>query len=497
MGRYLTTLFFAVSWALIPRVGVAQPHHGVAGHLWPDSLDVREYSGVVIVDTTAAVPRYILDTNQSGLGDFILEFGPPWYSPGSGVARPANGDAITVSAHQSGRIGLPVLVVFSIDGMDWRTPMHYGSRGWNMEPAWSSPATLTSVTGTIVADTTFFYSHLYLDTDDDGLPEFALGLGPMWYAPDGARRPAPGDAVDVTGWVNSGWPIPMLIVATLDGQEWRAPTGPATWAGSWIGGLRTDSTFAYCVTDSLSHLVFPPQQGSNWGGGMMGGGMMWPDSTHVQFWNVPPDSLPGAPPSGAIAGFFLDVSAPTGTSMMTGAWGGQHGMMSFPSRYEATFHYGLANTPTPMPYGGDVSLHYWSDSGQEWREVAGYRESSARQVLTVSTHDLSQYFAVVASPVQTAAEGPPNLPGGVQLAQNHPNPFSASTSIGYELMEAVRVVVRVFDLLGREVSYRDEGFRDAGSHVLRFSSDRLSNGVYVYRLSAGSVVLSRQMTVLR
>lgn len=138
MGRWVRILLLSVSWTLILRVGVGLPYQGMAGHSWPDSLDAREYSGVVIVDTTAAVPSYMLDTNQNGFGDFILAFGPSWYSPGSGATRPAHGDAIPASASLTGRIDRPVLVVFSLAGADWRTPMRYGPRGWNMEPVWSS-----------------------------------------------------------------------------------------------------------------------------------------------------------------------------------------------------------------------------------------------------------------------------------------------------------------------------------------------------------------------
>ena len=57
-----------------------------------------------------------------------------------------------------------------------------------------------------------------------------------------------------------------------------------------------------------------------------------------------------------------------------------------------------------------------------------------------------------------------NLPSNIELAQNYPNPFSASTSIQYKLNIKSDVEITIYDLLGREVR--------------KFISDNKSPGVY-------------------
>ena len=95
--------------------------------------------------------------------------------------------------------------------------------------------------------------------------------------------------------------------------------------------------------------------------------------------------------------------------------------------------------------------------------------------------------------VETAAETPTSF----GLAQNYPNPFNPSTNIKYALPRASEVRLSVHDLLGREVSVLVNERKDAGVHEARFDASGLSSGVYLYRLTAGSVVQSRKLVVLR
>ncbi|MBI5473490.1 MAG: T9SS type A sorting domain-containing protein [Ignavibacteriae bacterium] len=89
------------------------------------------------------------------------------------------------------------------------------------------------------------------------------------------------------------------------------------------------------------------------------------------------------------------------------------------------------------------------------------------------------------------------VPERFVLKQNYPNPFNGATHIRYGIPESGLVSLRVFDLLGREVHTLAEGEHAAGEFDATISSERLSSGVYIYRLTWQGRAISKTLTVLR
>ncbi len=90
-----------------------------------------------------------------------------------------------------------------------------------------------------------------------------------------------------------------------------------------------------------------------------------------------------------------------------------------------------------------------------------------------------------------------DLPAAFTLDQNYPNPFNPTTTIAFTLPEAGDVTLRVFNALGREVATLTEGFREAGSHQVRFDATDLSAGIYVYVLQSETFRQTRRMALLK
>ncbi len=93
-------------------------------------------------------------------------------------------------------------------------------------------------------------------------------------------------------------------------------------------------------------------------------------------------------------------------------------------------------------------------------------------------------------------------PAALVLSQNHPNPFNPSTTIPYYLPEQCRVRLSLYDVLGRQVRVLVDGEEPAGARAVRWDGlDSRGNavpaGLYLYRLEAGKVRLSRKMVVVR
>ncbi len=115
-------------WSLMPfQVSqlTAQHHdhqHNNRNHLedWPDSLAVVTVSGTARVDSSVFHFRYLLDENNDGSSDYQLGFGPFWYEPPSGAARPSDGEAITIKGGLVTQHIPPLIIVFEINGLVWR-----------------------------------------------------------------------------------------------------------------------------------------------------------------------------------------------------------------------------------------------------------------------------------------------------------------------------------------------------------------------------------------
>jgi hypothetical protein len=67
-----------------------------------------------------------------------------------------------------------------------------------------------------------------------------------------------------------------------------------------------------------------------------------------------------------------------------------------------------------------------------------------------------------------------------------PNPFGNKTTIKYEISSQSSVGLKVFDLLGNEVSNLFKGEKQPGSYEIVFDASGLHNGIYFVRLNAGS-----------
>ncbi len=78
------------------------------------------------------------------------------------------------------------------------------------------------------------------------------------------------------------------------------------------------------------------------------------------------------------------------------------------------------------------------------------------------------------------------LPGNFELYQNYPNPFNPSTIISYQLSSLNKVTLKVFDILGREISTLVNKEEPAGKNQVEFNGTGLSSGVYFYSIEAGS-----------
>ncbi len=96
-----------------------------------------------------------------------------------------------------------------------------------------------------------------------------------------------------------------------------------------------------------------------------------------------------------------------------------------------------------------------------------------------------------------AVDGEAVVPQVFTLDPNFPNPFGTSTSIRFGVPMAADVNLHVYNLLGQRVATLVDGAMEAGTHTVRFDSDRLASGVYFYVLQAGDTRLVQKMMLVK
>jgi hypothetical protein len=83
------------------------------------------------------------------------------------------------------------------------------------------------------------------------------------------------------------------------------------------------------------------------------------------------------------------------------------------------------------------------------------------------------------------------------LLANYPNPFNPTTVIGYQLSVSGHVTLKVYDILGREVTTIVNESQNPGIHSATFDASRLASGVYFYRLTAPGVNQVKKMLLTK
>jgi len=89
------------------------------------------------------------------------------------------------------------------------------------------------------------------------------------------------------------------------------------------------------------------------------------------------------------------------------------------------------------------------------------------------------------------------VPDKFSLSQNYPNPFNPGTKIYYDLPIPNYVVLKVYDLSGKEVMTLVNENQNAGRYEVNFDGSNLASGAYYYRLESGSNSLVRKMLLMK
>ena len=149
-----------------------------------------------------------------------------------------------------------------------------------------------------------------------------------------------------------------------------------------------------------------------------------------------------------------------------------------------------------------------TNSGEQQQAVLDFPldpswDVSNLRAIAFVQRDANRFILNSAATTTTVTGSLPSLPAGrFVLEQNRPNPFRSSTVVAFELGRPGPVRLDIFDVGGRRVARLVDTVLGAGPHSTRWSGlDRtgspVPSGVYFYRLSTETDVVTREMVLRR
>lgn len=84
-----------------------------------------------------------------------------------------------------------------------------------------------------------------------------------------------------------------------------------------------------------------------------------------------------------------------------------------------------------------------------------------------------------------------------ELHQNYPNPFNPVTNIRYQIAKNSFVLLKIYDVLGREVTTLVKENLKAGEYEVIFNGSRLASGIYFYKLITSGFTDTKRMVLIK
>jgi photosystem II stability/assembly factor-like uncharacterized protein len=153
--------------------------------------------------------------------------------------------------------------------------------------------------------------------------------------------------------------------------------------------------------------------------------------------------------------------------------------------------------------GTDLGVFETTNGGTTWTQqntglanvVVSDLDLRSDRYLFAATHGRGMFKS--SAPLVSVGESVPAIADEYLLRQNHPNPFNPATKVEFRLKNTGLVQLKVFDLLGREVSTLVNEVRAPGVYVETFDATGLASGMYICELRVGSFAASMKMVLAR
>jgi photosystem II stability/assembly factor-like uncharacterized protein len=165
---------------------------------------------------------------------------------------------------------------------------------------------------------------------------------------------------------------------------------------------------------------------------------------------------------------------------------------------------------TGVIIGNNGTARFTSDGGQNWFEdpdvTTALEGTTLKRIKKQADDDfgyivgeggLSVAFARDSTAFINSVHEEQQVVIEYSLSQNYPNPFNPSTKIKFEIPSASLVTLKVYDLLGNEITTLVDEEKTAGVYEVKFKAEELTSGIYFYKLQAEGFTQTKKLVFLK
>jgi hypothetical protein len=292
--------------------------------------------------------------------------------------------------------------------------------------------------------------------------------GEYWYNDqwnDGTRRIMTYDGSHriltlISGyWAGIGWMDESKTIYTYDGNGHETEMLQQTWTGAWQNSLRTTST--YDGNGFRIQQIFQSWDTDHW--------------VNQDRWTI------------------TNNAQGKSTLMLMETWNAS----AWTTSQKITYTYDAGGNLTKAY----IQMWYSSQWNDDYQELYTYDGNGNKiemigQLSDGSTWTNSMKF-VYTWEQATGVNEQSLTADRYLLLNNFPNPFNPSTNIQFTLPSANIVTLKIYDVLGREISTLVNERKSAGSYSVKWDAAQIPSGVYFCRLTAGNFSSMKKMVVMK
>jgi hypothetical protein len=161
----------------------------------------------------------------------------------------------------------------------------------------------------------------------------------------------------------------------------------------------------------------------------------------------------------------------------------------------------ITYSPSPNCLAGDCDSDHWPSAAERIddflhlfyindKDAGGYVQGEGEVTLNPLLYLRFPYDQLdTGEPIQ--------IPVNFALLQNYPNPFNAQTTISFDLTQAGRARLEVFDITGARAAVLIDRRLESGRYNITWRADNLASGIYYYRLETDNGALTNRMILLK
>ena len=141
-----------------------------------------------------------------------------------------------------------------------------------------------------------------------------------------------------------------------------------------------------------------------------------------------------------------------------------------------------------------------TDGGQSWSDETPENESSGFQSISMlnGLHGFivggqGELYETINGGELTDVSSKYIVTEKFNLSQNYPNPFNPTTTIQYSIPKESFVTIKVYDVLGKELTTLVNERKPEGNYHVDFNASNFPSGIYFYRMQAGSFASTKEI----